>query len=283
VINELRYQLFSVLLGIKGAVLSIPNVVKMLVKGPARKLAERLTGTKILRYGELPYGFDLFIDLSRRLDKHVFSIVFDVGANIGQSALEYNKHFPSASIYCFEPITEAFNLLNRNTEAYPRIHCFQLAFGSTNESGIMLSDGTSTMNYLLSDAEIPGHDELDTEYVEVLKLDNFCKKNSINHVSYLKVDTEGGDLDVLVGAHNMLLEQKIDLVEVEAGMNPDNTHHVQFEALKGLLEKYNYFLFGLYEQVEEWPTGEPQLRRTNAVFISKQLRERSKKSKSDKT
>jgi hypothetical protein len=104
-----------------------------------------------------------------------------------------------------------------------------------------------------------------------MKIDAFSKKNKIERIDFLKIDTEGGDLDVLKGAENMLKSQKIDFVQVEAGMNPDNNHHVPFECLKSFLEKYNYYLFGIYDQVNEWPSEEPHLRRTNSVFVSRKI------------
>ena len=69
----------------------------------------------------------------------------------------------------------------------------------------------------------------------------------------------------------MLSEQKVDLIQVEVGMNPRNDRHVPFESIKNFLESHNYFLFGIYEQVLEWPSKRPYLRRTNPVFISQRL------------
>jgi hypothetical protein len=39
--------------------------------------------------------------------------------------------------------------------------------------------------------------------------------------------------------------------------------------MKAFLETMDYRLFAIYEQMYEWPSGEPQLRRVNAVFISR--------------
>jgi hypothetical protein len=76
----------------------------------------------------------------------------------------------------------------------------------------------------------------------------------------------------------MLTEQRIDLVEVEAGMNPSNIWHVPFEALKDFLESHMYFLFGIYEQENGlWASREPHLRRTNPIFISHHMIEMNRK------
>lgn len=95
----------------------------------------------------------------------------------------------------------------------------------------------------------------------------------------MKVDTEGHDLEVLQGGEKLLTEQKIDVIQVEAGMNPSNRHHVPFEALKSYLESKSYLLFGIYEQTGEFMSGHPVMRRANCVFISSDLNQRNCKSR----
>jgi hypothetical protein len=71
-----------------------------------------------------------------------------------------------------------------------------------------------------------------------------------------------------MGAPEFLDKKRIDIIEVEAGMNCKNTWHVPLEKLKSFLEAKGYFIFTIYEQVNEWPSGEPQLRRANSVYLS---------------
>jgi hypothetical protein len=61
----------------------------------------------------------------------------------------------------------------------------------------------------------------------------------------------------------MLRGHRIDVIPPEAGMNRRNAHHVPFEDFKAFLEPNGYYPFGVYEQVAEWPTREPHLRRAN--------------------
>src|SRR3990170_1501252 len=145
--------------------------------------------------------------------------------------------------------------------------------------GIDFIQDRSDMFFLLGQSkESLMNNDVTTESVDIVTLDEFCHTKRIDQINYLKIDTEGGDLEVLKGAVNMLTEQRIDLVEVEAGMNPSNNRHVPFEALKEFLESHRYFLFGIYEQVNEWPTREPHLRRTNPLFISHRMIEMNRKS-----
>ena len=246
------------------------------LKETLRRLAERLTGTYIFR--SLPRGVDIFHDINVALPNYRIETIFDVGANVGQSANTYIALFPSSRVLCFEPVAETFRQLQNNTKHRAQVRCFKLAFSSYKGRGTILSQGTSTMNFLLDESEdLLKNIEVPTERVDVLALDDFCKSEKIDQISYLKIDTEGTDLEVLKGSENMLTQQNIDLVKIETGMNPNNKRHVPFGVLKDYLESQNYFLFGIYEQVGEWPAKEPHLRRTNTVFISHRMIETHRK------
>jgi FkbM family methyltransferase len=249
----------------------------MSLKKSVKELVERLTDTHI--YRELPRGIDFIQDITNSLPMYRVDIVFDVGANVGQSSKIYLNRFPSSHIYCFEPVGDTFHQLQDNLKGIERVDCYQLALGSSKGKGKMVMQGSSVMFYLLGQSkESPMNNDVATESVDIITLDEFCRTKRIDQINYLKIDTEGGDLEVLKGAANMLTEQRIDLVEVEAGMNPGNNRHVPFEALKEYLESHGYFLFGIYEQKNEWPTREPHLRRTNPLFISHRMIELNRKS-----
>jgi FkbM family methyltransferase len=249
----------------------------MSLKNKVKKLVEHLTGTHICRV--LPRGIDFIQDIADSLPMYRADIIFDVGANAGQSSKIYLARFPSSHIYCFEPVGDTFHQLQDNLKGDARVDCYQLALGSSKSKGKMVMQGKSDMFFLLGQSkESLMNNDMTTESVDIVTLDEFCQTKRIDQINYLKIDTEGGDLEVLKGAVNMLTEQRIDLVEVEAGMNPSNNRHVPFEALKDFLESHRYFLFGIYEQVNEWPTREPHLRRTNPLFISHRMIEMNRKS-----
>ncbi len=243
-------------------------------KSKIKKFAERLSGTHIYRV--LPRGIDFAKDISCALPMYRPNVIFDVGANVWQSAKQFLAEFPSAHIFCFEPVTNTYRLLQHSLQDNKRVDCYQIAFGSSKKTGQMILQGSSDMFYLIDQSsESPNKDTL-LESVIVDTLDDFCQMNKVDNISYLKIDTEGGDLEVLKGAVMMLSEQRIDIVQVETGMNPANGRHVSLESIKEFLESNRYYLFGIYEQVNEWPTGEPHLRRTNPIFISQQVIDKNK-------
>lgn len=236
----------------------------------SRRLFERVTHIRI--YRQPPRGIDLAYDLAHALPGYRVQTVFDVGANVGQSAREYLETFPGARIYSFEPVRSTFQQLEANLKGQDRVRCFQLAFGAFPQQGTMVLEGKSVMFFLSGESRpLPTGANVVTEQVQVATLDEFCREHQVERISYIKIDTEGGDMKVLQGAETLLAEQRIDLVQLEAGMNVHNTWHVALETLKQHLESRNYFLFGVYEQVHEWPAKEPHLRRANPVFISRRM------------
>lgn len=239
----------------------------MRLKAVVKSGLEKLIGARI--FGTLPHGLDIFSDIRVSLPKLDVRTVFDVGANIGQSALHYVEAFPRAKVYCFEPVLETFNELRSNVSAHVQVSTFRMALADSAGTGRMILAGGSDLASLGGTSD--NADATNGEEVGVETLDTFCRSGDIAHINYLKIDTEGGDLAVLKGASQMLTEQRIDIIELEAGMNRRNTHHVPFGAFDSFLGDRNYFLFGIYEQVLEWPSSSPNLRRSNPVFVSERV------------
>ncbi|TGD72320.1 FkbM family methyltransferase [Mangrovimicrobium sediminis] len=242
----------------------------MRLKSRLKKLLEQTTRTRI--YRRLPRGVDFAVDIQAALPGYEPRVIVDVGANTGQSARGFLNRFPAAQIYCFEPVATTQRRLRERFADEPRVECLEFALGAEPGEGEMVLAGPSEQHYLRS-PEAADSDGPATQSVSIDTLDRFCAQRAIDRIHYLKIDTEGSDLDVLRGSVHCLTGQTVDLVQVEAGMNPGNTTHVPLEELKAFLEARDYYLFALYEQVNEWPTRAPHLRRVNPVFISRRLSE----------
>ena len=193
------------------------------------------------------------------------SVIFDVGANEGMTAITLAASFPEATVYAFEPVAATFRTLVENTSASHRIRPFNLALGARPRRARMRIKALSVSNRIAG-----WRDRLKpSETVTMTSGDDFCSEQRLDRIGLLKVDSEGHDLQVLIGFRKMLAATRIDLVEAEVGMNPENKRHASFEAVKAYLEKFGYRLFLIYEQTYDVPfTGRAVLRRCNAVFVS---------------
>ena len=238
------------------------------MKKQIRLLIEKMTGLHILQ--QLPLGVDEFADVKSRFPSHRFRVILDVGANVGQTAAHIRSHFPHAEIHSLEPITATYNKLVANTR-HLNIKTHPYAIGATNEEiqvNLQVAEKDSVINSLTAANNAANTAATQTETVKVLTLERFCEMNNIKHIDFLKIDTEGFDLEVIKGAENLVRQQEIPFVIAEVSMNPTNTFHVSFEAVKQHMEARGYYLFALYDQTQEWKTKTPILRRVNALFVS---------------
>ncbi len=232
-----------------------------------RETLQKISGFTI--YRSLPIGLDMLADVKRKTGL-VPETVFDVGANRGQSATYFRNRLPKTSIYSFEPVSATFNELKTHAAGLG-VQCFQLGFGSAAEKKrirVFKDARKSVSNSLHLNPSVA---ETTDEVIDIETIDNFLRQQGVTEIDYLKIDTEGNDLDVLKGAVGSLKAQKIKFVEVEAGMNSGNKLHVPYCELLAFLESYGFSVFGLYRQVHEGGTRIPVLRRVNVVFISSHI------------
>lgn len=228
-----------------------------------------LTGWHV--YTIHPTGVTWEIDLAKRLPDYTVQMMFDVGANEGQSALKYAEHHAEATIYSFEPIAETYRSLKANTTGFSQVRCFRQAFGAEEGKAKMIKKEATDRSSMKEHRKEDWEETIEVERVPVRRVDQFCKESGTDHIDLLKVDTEGHDMKVLEGASEMLDRQQIDFIQVEAGMSSINTRHVPLEQVKSFLEQFGYFVFGIYDQCIEWPSQTMILRRVNVVFVLRRV------------
>jgi FkbM family methyltransferase len=167
-------------------------------------------------------------------------VIFDVGANVGQSLTEFRRYYPESAIYAFEPVAASFEALQSHVEEDERANAFHLGLSRTPGELTMTANGTSAGNHVTTGARG------DVETVAVETGDAFCKAQGIESIEFLKIDTEGHDADVLIGFSDMLRAGRIEFVQVECSFSPDNTYHVAFSRLSELLYSFGYGLHDIF-------------------------------------
>jgi len=223
-----------------------------------REGVEELFGVQLFRASR--HGHRDCIDLKRSGCQ--FSVVFDVGANEGDSALRFRAAFPKATVYSFEPVHGTFEDLKRNVGGDDLIKPYQLALGSKDGDATIYLTGDTYTNSLVKPDRSVG-----SEVVKVRTLDGFTSENGIERIDLLKIDTEGLDLEVLKGAHKKLSSGRVAFVLVEVGFHPGDARHVLFDDVRSFLVPMGFAVFGIYDQQPEW-SGENRLRFANACFCN---------------
>lgn len=197
--------------------------------------------------------------------------IFDVGAYIGDISFVYNKLFPHASIYAFEPFPSSYETLCTNTHKSPTIHPYNIALSEQNGEVSFYSNSFSPTNSLLASdtkgADVWGKNLLTTEHIITVPsatIDSFCETHSVNTIDILKLDVQGAEYKVLAGAKNMLLENRIHLIYMEIICMPTYQEQKELGEILLLLKEYGFSLYNFYNYSY---TESGQLRQVDAIFI----------------
>lgn len=152
------------------------------------------------------------------------SVVFDVGANTGEfTRMAISDTDNNLIVYCFEPVHTTFSAFNEVMSKLDRsanIIMVNAALSDTNgvaniyTSGYLSGTNSMHKRHLGALGEIRQNN---VEKIKTIRGDSFCIEAGIQHIDFLKIDTEGHELAVLKGFEQMLLEKKIDFIQFEYG------------------------------------------------------------------
>jgi FkbM family methyltransferase len=124
-------------------------------------------------------------------------VAVDVGASIGDHTAGYLKS-QAAMVVAFEPNPAAFECLVHNC---PRATCFRFALGGSSQNRMMR---ISSPNYGASFVDVSWHHmhfNPDQVPVAIEPLDAF---RFPHRISFIKIDVEGFEPDVLMGAEETI-------------------------------------------------------------------------------
>ena len=155
-------------------------------------------------------------------------LAIDVGANIGYTAsIMAVRVGREGEVLAFEPHPMIYKVLRDNIglfnqkEGLGKIHAFDVALGRLDGKG-----------FLTGFEEIAGGSNWGTSYVDRSKSTGFSIQIKTldglaegRHISVLKMDVEGGEMDVLEGARNLLSQQRIDHVVYEKHLGASDEIH----------------------------------------------------------
>lgn len=188
-------------------------------------------------------------DLRRFLRGRDPGVIFDVGANVGQTVVGLLGYFPRSDIYSFEPVPASIAVLKQRFGREPRLHLIEAALGDVAGVASINTHRDSERDTFLASALASGAIE-----VPVLALDGFCDEHGIAAIDILKMDVQGWELEVLRGANRMLSEQRINFVFGEVGFAASGGDAQPFSAFHAYMTEERGFIFsGLYDQYRYGP------------------------------
>lgn len=179
--------------------------------------------------------------------------VIDVGANLGQYGTMLRENGYKGNIFSFEPVSSSFEILSEKCKNDKKWTVFRYALGSKEElKSINVAQSSHFSSFHNPNDYSKNQFEVDTvlentEKVEVKKLDSIFNEllNGIDKPNvFLKMDTQGFDLEVFKGAEKSInkivgLQSEISLIPIYEGM-PD-----YLESLT-LFKSKDFHITGLY-------------------------------------
>lgn len=186
-------------------------------------------------------------------------VIFDVGAYNGSSVKRYKKLFKKPIIHCFEPISDDLNKINNN---YPNDQkLFLNNVGVGNEKGykkfnINTKRNTSSFKKLIPNTtwvkkrskNFNVDDKKFTikeQNTKIITLDDYVNEKNVSYIDILKIDTQGFEDKVLLGAQNLLKNNRIKLIQLELIFSEIYEGPLQIYDVEKMLIPNNYKLFSI--------------------------------------
>jgi FkbM family methyltransferase len=161
-------------------------------------LKQNINGYEMLIYKN-EFISDQIIEYNKFYEQHSFEhfnsfipfvgTFLDIGANIGNHALMFNYFRPKVNIECFEPHFLNYQVLKYNTKPFKNINTFNVALNQTvglTSIGIEPLEKNNMGNIVID----PNGDKVIQVSIDSL---------NISDVSFIKVDVEGLEIQVLKG------------------------------------------------------------------------------------
>ena len=215
----------------------------------------------------VPYGMSWLYDVQRFMGTRSLRVLFDVGANVGQTLERMLRYTPDAEIYSFEPTESAYATLSARFGRRRNVHLRKMALGSAPGTMPLRVRANSELNTL-----VPVDDgEGKTQATEVSTVDEMAVRNGIGHLDVLKLDVQGWEMEVVRGASRLIADQNLIFVLAEMTFRSDQKEMQQFTELHDHLEARGFVLSGMYEPLRYGPRKEFILF-ANVLYLHPQAR-----------
>ena len=217
----------------------------------------KLINLKIIRFNSIHESeISKIIKLNLPIENPV---IFDVGANRGQSILYFKKIFKSPKIHCFEPNPDALKLIEIKYKNDKNIIQNNYAAGEkfeTKEFNVTANSGHSSFQDInfkskwvkeRSKSININANQYITKKIKVkqISLDDYARDHNINSIDILKIDTQGYEDKVLAGCHHLLKNRKIKLIKLELILSEVYEKNLQFYEIEKYLIPNKYKLFSI--------------------------------------
>ena len=182
---------------------------------------------------------------------HPGDVALDVGANLGfMSGILSNLTGATGQVYSFEPSPQTYTKLLETVRVnnYSNVTTYNMGCGLSEQTMTLYCPQTSGNASLHPSAAMQKLD-LKQQTVRVIKLDDFLAQK-LDRLNFIKIDTEGFELEVLSGAVELIQRFK-PVIYIELG----SLYPASSEKAVSLLRDLGY-TFDREPGIEESSSGE---------------------------
>ena len=204
-----------------------------------------------------------------------FSInkLFDVGANIGQYSQYMREIGFNKKIISFEPLKTAYQTLAEVASKDNNWIVNNYALGNENAESMINVSGNSFSSSILN--MLPEHINrapeskyIAKEKIEIKKLDSVFNNYYVEGDNVmLKIDTQGYEKNVILGAGNVL--NKISIIQLEMSVIGLYENETSFIEMINFLDSKGFELFSLENGFSDSKTG--RLLQLDGLFVNKKI------------
>jgi FkbM family methyltransferase len=178
------------------------------------------------------------------------STVLDIGSRWGTGDAWWRIQ-PLASVIGFEPDADECDRLNRSSASPARERYIPLALGSTAGTAFLYRTAQPACSSLYRPLEhladrypsLAGIRPDSMQEIEVVTLDEWSRQEGVAEVTFMKLDAQGSELDILRGGRGLL--QSCVGVEVEVEFSPIYEGQPQFSDVDQFLREQGFVLWRL--------------------------------------
>ena len=162
-------------------------------------------------------------------------VIFDIGSNEGNWTRKKSLFFPRASFYLFD-LGDKQKFLKKLKKIN---HTFipSILYSKVADMTFFTADSTGDSLY----KEISSfRDQYNSISVRTTTIDLLHEKNIVPLPDYLKIDTQGTELDILKGATNMFKVKKPLFIELELSLIQYNDNAPSIKELMDFMYSHDY-------------------------------------------
>jgi FkbM family methyltransferase len=169
------------------------------------KLTKRIGSIKVFEAS----GYERVVSAVMKRLLHENDISIDIGAHYGYHSVKMSEYVKNGIVFSFEPETDNFLELRKNTMNTRNIIISPLAISnSVGDQEMFISEFSSIHSLLYKPDRFKK-----TIPVKTNTLDNlFYEKTYVKSITLIKIDVEGSELNVLEGGKRILKENDIKII-----------------------------------------------------------------------